>query len=484
MRHAHRILLLGLLAMTFQSSAALAAVGKILFASGAAFLETPTGQRSEARRGNDIDAGAILVTEEGRMQIRFYDGGLIALQPNTRFRIDEYTLKKQDGRVNGKAAFGLIKGGLRAVTGLVGIHETDTYKVETAVATIGIRGTDFSALYCESDCTAMDGSTLPPGLHVSTQGGVIYVQNSAGTLDVAVGQSAYVPSQTSPPQLQDSPPLLVQPDPTHHDTDYTVGEQTTQDGTPVALLSLPGTLGYAWASDGSSGNGHANAAIGNVARDVNGHVVAFDFPSATFLSASGTLTDTGSNAIGNTSWGRWTGAYQLTVHSAVAGDITYSNDPTGMPYIIGTSTPLADYNSLAATLTYASYNFAGGTAPVDSAGNVGTFNSGTLGISFDSGSISGNFSVTVAGNTYTPNYSGTITAGTTAFSFTNTGVTSCGGYTGTCDIAFSGGVVGSNAAGVVTSYNIAATSSVGAGTPVNVTGTALYSQTYSCAGGC
>ena len=482
MRHGYRLLTVALLLLSLQAPAAFAAVGKVLFATGATFREAADGQRSALRRGNDIDAGDILITEDGRLQLRFNDGGMISLQPNTRFRIDEYTLEQKPDHVEGKASFGLIKGGLRAVTGLIGVQNKDTYKVETPVATIGIRGTDFSALYCNADCPSLDGVTLPPGLHVSTQGGVIYVQNSAGTLDVAVGQSAYVPNKETPPQLNESPPLLVQPDPTHHDTDYTVGDQTDPQGTPVVLQSLPGTIGYSWAADGAGGNGHAYVGIGNVSRDENGHVVAFDFPSASFVSAGGTLADSGNSTVGSTSWGRWTGAYQLTTHSAAAGDAIYSNDPTGMHYMIGTPTPLADFNTLAAANIYGGYDFAGGTAPTDSAGNVGTFNSGTLGIDFATASISGSFSVTVGSDTYTPSFSGSFTNSTTAFSFSNNMTSGCGGYTGACDVSMSGGLVGSNGAGVVTSYNISATSSLM--TPVNVTGTQLYSQTYTCVGGC
>ena len=50
------------------------------------------------------------------------------------------------------AFFRLLKGGFRAVSGLIGHTRREDYAVQTPVATIGIRGTDYEVRMCSGDC--------------------------------------------------------------------------------------------------------------------------------------------------------------------------------------------------------------------------------------------------------------------------------------------------------------------------------------------
>ena len=49
---------------------------------------------------------------------------------------------------------GLLKGGLRVATGLIGKRNPAAVSFSTPTATIGIRGTEFDARLCEDDCAA------------------------------------------------------------------------------------------------------------------------------------------------------------------------------------------------------------------------------------------------------------------------------------------------------------------------------------------
>lgn len=70
---------------------------------------------------------------------------MVSLQPQSEFRIDDYQYAGQtDGQEKG--FFSLLKGGLRTITGWVGRTHRENYKVTTNVATIGIRGTEYSAV--------------------------------------------------------------------------------------------------------------------------------------------------------------------------------------------------------------------------------------------------------------------------------------------------------------------------------------------------
>src|SRR3546814_7082028 len=48
--------------------------------------------------------------------------------------------------------FRLLKGGFRAVSGLIGRVDHEEYRVSTPVATIGIRGTDYYVYQCDAAC--------------------------------------------------------------------------------------------------------------------------------------------------------------------------------------------------------------------------------------------------------------------------------------------------------------------------------------------
>ena len=102
-------------------------------------VQRPLGKGAEIGNGDTVRTG-----EGGRAQLRFTDGAMVSLQPQSEFRIDDYQYAGQtDGQEKG--FFSLLKGGLRTITGWVGRTHRENYKVTTNVATIGIRGTEFLA---------------------------------------------------------------------------------------------------------------------------------------------------------------------------------------------------------------------------------------------------------------------------------------------------------------------------------------------------
>src|SRR5690606_2925612 len=115
-------------------------------------------------------------TTDGRVQVRFTDGGYMSLQPNTEFVVESYNYDgKQDGSERG--FFRLVEGGLRAITGIVGRTNRPAYRVATPVATIGIRGSEYLAEHREQK------------LKVRVIGGSIFIENEFGDLILFKGQS-------------------------------------------------------------------------------------------------------------------------------------------------------------------------------------------------------------------------------------------------------------------------------------------------------
>lgn len=175
---------------------------------------------------SEVESGDTLVTEKNTYaQIRFIDNGEITLRPGTTFKIDNFAYQA-DKPEGDSAAFSLLKGGLRSITGLLGKRNKEKFSLKTPTATIGIRGTTFIAQWVEApvgapappSLQAATAPTLPvpglaPGLHVAVLEGMIVVTNAGGAQNFPAGQFGFVPSLTQPaivvpknPGLQFAPP--------------------------------------------------------------------------------------------------------------------------------------------------------------------------------------------------------------------------------------------------------------------------------------
>ena len=172
--------------------------GKIIFSAGTVAIEATDQTTRSATKGMAVFAGETLVANDGIIQVEFADGGFFSVQPQSRLKIEDYRFNgTEDGSES--AIFKLLKGGLRAISGAIGHRHPKRYQLHTVVATIGIRGTAYSALLCQQDCLNADGSLFADGLHATTTQDTIYIENKGGILDVPVGRAAFVRDHLSPP---------------------------------------------------------------------------------------------------------------------------------------------------------------------------------------------------------------------------------------------------------------------------------------------
>lgn len=104
-------------------------------------------------------------------ELRLRDGSLITVGKGSDFTIRKYRIYRDQPN---EALFDLAKGAFRAVTGFM-TRRTHRYEVRTAVATIGVRGTDFWGGY----------GLTENGLDViMLQGKGVYVQTDSGTVEL------------------------------------------------------------------------------------------------------------------------------------------------------------------------------------------------------------------------------------------------------------------------------------------------------------
>ena len=106
----------------------------------------PTARASPPAR-RSTPATRCITGAQSNAQLRFSDNALVALKPDSEFRIEAYAFT---GNTDGseRAVFRLVRGGFRTVTGQVGQVNRDTYQVLTTQATIGIRGTHYQLQIC------------------------------------------------------------------------------------------------------------------------------------------------------------------------------------------------------------------------------------------------------------------------------------------------------------------------------------------------
>jgi hypothetical protein len=190
--------------LLFMASDALAATAVITNMNGTVSAHKTDGSLKVLTQKSEVDTGDVITTEKNSFaRLKFTDGGEITIRPESVLTIDAYSFE-QNKPEQDSFVFGLLKGGFRTITGLIGKRgNRDAYRANSPTATIGIRGTDYGSLLCQANC-----GKLPDGQYIDVKQGKINVSNKAGSLDVDVGQYAYVKDADTAPVLLPGDPGL------------------------------------------------------------------------------------------------------------------------------------------------------------------------------------------------------------------------------------------------------------------------------------
>ena len=152
--------------------------------------------KSEVQRGDTLST-----QRDSYAQVRFSDGSLATLRPNTILRIDEYQFNSAAPQSDA-LVMRLLKGGLRTVTGLIGKRgNQDAYKIQTSTATIGIRGSSGETLDCMTGCDGVTGKSggLAPGVYHVTYTDIYIMVTKAGQITIGAGQFGFANDPNKPP---------------------------------------------------------------------------------------------------------------------------------------------------------------------------------------------------------------------------------------------------------------------------------------------
>jgi hypothetical protein len=431
-----------------------APAAQVDFAVGDVTAVGANGQSRTLGKGAQIEQGDTVNTNGGRAQLRFTDGAYVSLQPQTQFRIDQYRYEgKSDG--NEKGLFSLLKGGLRTITGLVGRSNKRNYQVSTSVATIGIRGTEYTIQYGQS-VTGTVGE------------GEINVCNGAGCLSVVNGESYYVQNQEFKPVLTNKRTDLPPPAPPTPPTHFAESENVNSDGDPCVLVPcaseppppplppplLTGTFSanIGVAHTEFTGNASHGAIVysGSATFD-NGKLVSMTDNGGAGTVAPGTTSLVEGGGDQFISWGR-------LINGTLGGTAVSTGDHAGnlfsgnesFHFIVGLPTVTLP------TMASVTYTLLGATAPTFSSGSglvgLGSLETLTLLANLSSGRSTGSFSMSLKDPTLNLiSFNGTFSGGA-VFSGSGTGTgTIC---SGSCSVAMNGFFAGANAERAGVSYQV------------------------------
>jgi hypothetical protein len=120
---------------------------------GVVHVKHASGAIEMGHDGFEVVVGDIITTEnESSVMLFFTDNSQLALRSGSIFQVKAFHYDEAKPAED-NLAISLIKGGLRTLTGFIGKRgNRDAYRLESATATMGIRGTDYTVRLCEADC--------------------------------------------------------------------------------------------------------------------------------------------------------------------------------------------------------------------------------------------------------------------------------------------------------------------------------------------
>jgi hypothetical protein len=172
---------------------------RVALVTGSVTIGTGEGARSLSAGDPVYERQTVYVGPNSYANLRFEDGGRVLLRPGTEFAIESYRFRPgaaappapasatpgaattvASAAVDSSAFFRLVRGGFRAISGLIGKTDHQAYRVTTPAATIGIRGTDYEVQTCDTDCPSQAkasaggtevAATVLKGLELAQAGG-------------------------------------------------------------------------------------------------------------------------------------------------------------------------------------------------------------------------------------------------------------------------------------------------------------------------
>ena len=142
------IVLLALLMFTSAAASArqdntAALVGEISLVLGKAYIESPDRERRQIEAGTPIRVTDRIITgANGHVHIHFVDEAYVSVRPDSRLEVVRYQYDANNP-AQSAVKFNLVEGVARSISGDAARSARQRFRLNTPIAAIGVRGTDF-----------------------------------------------------------------------------------------------------------------------------------------------------------------------------------------------------------------------------------------------------------------------------------------------------------------------------------------------------
>ncbi|RDH83990.1 MAG: hypothetical protein DIZ80_07600 [endosymbiont of Galathealinum brachiosum] len=173
-------------------------VGRVAFIRGSLTAQYKKDKSRSLSSGSPLyESDRIVSSVNGYAVLAFSDKSRITLTRNSEFYIREFNYQAEKPVVN-KSVIELVRGGLRALTGLIAKSNRSKVKYSAMTVTIGIRGTGFDMM-CDGLCrNAVNGKG---GMKVNVWKGKVALDLDRGEKLIKEGQQFYIASKQSAAKL-------------------------------------------------------------------------------------------------------------------------------------------------------------------------------------------------------------------------------------------------------------------------------------------
>ncbi|OUU66735.1 MAG: hypothetical protein CBC24_02605 [Candidatus Pelagibacter sp. TMED64] len=148
--------------------------GTVNLVIGRAYVNSGPDGDLRLRTGASVSEGDRIRTESnGHVHIKFRDNAVLSVRPNSELLIESYRYNPEKPELSA-VKLNLVQGTARTVSGEAAKAARERYRLNTPVAAIGVRGTDFLVSTTSSSLTALvnDGAIVvaPFSTQCSAQG--------------------------------------------------------------------------------------------------------------------------------------------------------------------------------------------------------------------------------------------------------------------------------------------------------------------------
>lgn len=164
-------------------------------------------QECAPRYGLDLDEGdAVRTGAKAWALLNMMDGTKITVRPDSEVRIVAYRYTDAGESAQNQALLALTAGTLRVVAGRIAAGLNLGFRVQTADATLELRGRDYDVSFLESKSTSRGDAAV--GTYGKAYAGEALMKNAHGEVTLRAGQVGY-----AEPKVRAAPRILTGTEP-------------------------------------------------------------------------------------------------------------------------------------------------------------------------------------------------------------------------------------------------------------------------------